>query len=92
MHLPCSHAQRIQFARTKSDAVAKIDGSYKPSKNERSKKNAVARGAPASWVFVMKVVSTASLMSSHGTCVDQLLKRGKERATLGLPVSAIQFI
>ena len=39
------HAQRIQFARTKSDAVSKIDGTYKPSKTERSKKNAAARGA-----------------------------------------------
>jgi hypothetical protein len=36
--------QRIQFARTKSDAVAKLDGSYKPDK-ERSKKSAAARGA-----------------------------------------------
>ncbi|GAX75127.1 hypothetical protein CEUSTIGMA_g2571.t1 [Chlamydomonas eustigma] len=34
---------RIQFARTKSDAVSKLDGSYKPSKSERSKKNAAAR-------------------------------------------------
>jgi hypothetical protein len=37
-------AQRIQFARTKSDAVAKLDGSYKPDK-ERSKKREAARGA-----------------------------------------------
>ena len=40
----CLHAQRIQFARTKSDAISKLDGSYKPSKSERSKKNAAARG------------------------------------------------
>ncbi|KAF6262296.1 hypothetical protein COO60DRAFT_1497304 [Scenedesmus sp. NREL 46B-D3] len=33
---------RIQFARSKSDAVAKLDGSYKPDK-ERSKKSAAAR-------------------------------------------------
>ncbi len=38
--------QRIQFARTKSDAISKLDGSYKPSKTERSKKNAAARGRP----------------------------------------------
>lgn len=34
---------RIQFAKTKSDAIAKLEGSYKPSKSERSKKNAAAR-------------------------------------------------
>ncbi|WIA35084.1 hypothetical protein OEZ86_003570 [Tetradesmus obliquus] len=33
---------RIQFARSKSDAVAKLDGSYKPDK-ERSRKSAAAR-------------------------------------------------
>lgn len=33
---------RIQFARTKSDAVAKLDGTYKPDK-ERSKKSKEAR-------------------------------------------------
>jgi hypothetical protein len=41
------HLQRIQFARTKSDAVAKLDGSYKPDK-ERSKKREAARGARGS--------------------------------------------
>lgn len=35
--------QRIEFARTKSDAVAKLDGSYKPDK-ERKKKGEAARG------------------------------------------------
>lgn len=50
---------RIQFAKTKSDAISKLDGSYKPSKGERSKKNAAAR--------------------------DQMLKRTKERSTLGMP-------
>lgn len=34
---------KISFAKTKSDAVAKIDGSFKLSKGERSKKNAAAR-------------------------------------------------
>eukprot|EP00878_Enallax_costatus_P001633 GHUV01001785.1.p1 GENE.GHUV01001785.1~~GHUV01001785.1.p1 ORF type:complete len:219 (+),score=52.96 GHUV01001785.1:228-884(+) len=33
---------RIQFARTKSDAVARLDGTYKPDK-ERSKKSQAAR-------------------------------------------------
>ena len=34
--------------------------------------------------------SLMSLILSHAIdCVDQLLKRGKERATLGLPVSAL---
>jgi len=33
---------RLSYAKTKSDAVAKLDGSYKPDK-ERSKKNAAAR-------------------------------------------------
>lgn len=43
--LPClaAPAQRIEFARTKSDAVAKLDGSYKPDK-ERKKKGEAARG------------------------------------------------
>jgi hypothetical protein len=35
--------QRISYAKSKSDAVAKLDGTYKPDK-ERSKKNAAARG------------------------------------------------
>lgn len=35
--------QRIEYARGKSDAVAKLDGSYRPDK-DRGKKNAVARG------------------------------------------------
>jgi hypothetical protein len=39
----CAAIQRIEFARTKSDAIAKLDGSYKPDK-ERSKKSAAARG------------------------------------------------
>lgn len=35
---------RLQYARTKSDAVAKLDGSYREKdKKERSKKNAAAR-------------------------------------------------
>jgi hypothetical protein len=35
--------QRIEYARGKSDAIAKLEGSYRPDK-DRSKKNAVARG------------------------------------------------
>ena len=44
--LTCSSAlQRIQYAKTKSDAVAKLEGSFKPrDKRERQKKNEVARG------------------------------------------------
>jgi len=34
---------RIQFAKAKSDAIAKLDGTFKPQKGERSKKNAAAR-------------------------------------------------
>jgi hypothetical protein len=35
--------QKLSYAKTKSDAVAKLEGTYKPDK-ERSKKNAAARG------------------------------------------------
>eukprot|EP00798_Chlamydomonas_sp_ICE-L_P004578 gene4578-14759_t len=38
-------SEKIAFARTKSDAVSKLDGSYKLSKAERSKKNAAAKEA-----------------------------------------------
>lgn len=34
---------RIQYAKAKSDAVRKIDGTFKASKTERSKNNAAAR-------------------------------------------------
>lgn len=34
---------RISFAKTKSDAVAKVDGTFKPAKGDRAKKNAAAR-------------------------------------------------
>lgn len=37
--------QRVTYAKTKSDAVAKLDGSYKPDKKKRSERNAQARGA-----------------------------------------------
>ena len=38
-------AQKISYAKTKSDAVAKLDGSFKPrDKRERQKKNESARG------------------------------------------------
>eukprot|EP00798_Chlamydomonas_sp_ICE-L_P010287 gene10287-8209_t len=36
---------KLTFAKTKSDAIAKIDGSFKAAKGERSKKNAAARDA-----------------------------------------------
>lgn len=36
--------QRIQFAKTKSDAVAKLDGSFKADKKSRSAKNSAVRG------------------------------------------------
>jgi len=41
-----THTQRIEYARGKSDAVAKMDGSFKPDK-DRAKKNAAARGEGA---------------------------------------------
>lgn len=38
--------QRIAYAKTKSDAVAKVDGTFKPdTTKERAKRNAAARGA-----------------------------------------------
>lgn len=41
--------QKIQYAKTKSDAIAKLDGSYKPDKKkDRAKKNEAARGASPS--------------------------------------------
>ncbi|KAG2439882.1 hypothetical protein HYH02_010512 [Chlamydomonas schloesseri] len=36
---------RITYAKTKSDAVAKVDGTYKPDKKSRQQKNAAAREA-----------------------------------------------
>jgi U2 small nuclear ribonucleoprotein B'' len=36
--------QKVEYAKTKSDAVAKLEGSYKPDKKERSQKNAAVRG------------------------------------------------
>lgn len=36
---------RIQFAKTKSDAIAKVDGSYKADKKARSAKNSAVRDA-----------------------------------------------
>ena len=42
---PC--AQKLTFAKTKSDAVAKIEGTYVPKdKTERQKQNKAARGVP----------------------------------------------
>jgi hypothetical protein len=39
------HAQRITYAKTKSDAVAKLDGSYmETDKKERQKRNKAERG------------------------------------------------
>lgn len=57
--VPDAHAralpQRIAFAKTKSDAVAKVDGSFKPSKSERSKKNAAARGMDkVAWAWIAR--------------------------------------
>lgn len=62
--------QRLQFARSKSDAVSKLDGSFKPSKTERSKKNAAARGASA-WAWTGR-----NLSGMHGIrmqCLQQQL-------------------
>ncbi|EFJ51333.1 hypothetical protein VOLCADRAFT_103581 [Volvox carteri f. nagariensis] len=36
---------RITYAKGKSDAVAKVDGTYKPDKKQRAQKNAAAREA-----------------------------------------------
>ncbi|KXZ49464.1 hypothetical protein GPECTOR_21g690 [Gonium pectorale] len=36
---------RINYAKGKSDAVAKVDGTYKPDKKQRAQKNAAAREA-----------------------------------------------
>lgn len=41
---PLPLPQRITYAKTKSDAVAKVDGTYKPDKKSRAQKNAAARG------------------------------------------------
>lgn len=46
--LSAARSQRISYAKGKSDAVAKLDGTFKPrDKRERQKKNESARGARA---------------------------------------------
>jgi hypothetical protein len=37
--------QRIQYAKTESDAVSKLKGTFKLDKKKRAEKNAAARGA-----------------------------------------------
>lgn len=44
LHVLMFMAQRITYAKGKSDAVAKVDGTYKPDKKQRAQKNAAARG------------------------------------------------
>jgi hypothetical protein len=54
--------QRIQYAKTESDAVAKLKGTYKPDKKKRQEKAAAARGI---LVFTRHAETLALLPTHH---------------------------
>lgn len=83
-------AQRISFAKTKSDAVAKVDGSYKPSKSERSKKNAAARGGQSAWTHGRAQPLGQPTLHAHPADAEHLIKRNKDRSASGLAVSHLR--
>lgn len=56
--------QRINYAKTESDAVAKLKGTYKPDKKKRAEKNAAARGAGAWGMHARHVRTRARLVGS----------------------------
>ncbi|KAG2497766.1 hypothetical protein HYH03_004038 [Edaphochlamys debaryana] len=57
---------RITYAKGKSDAVAKVDGTYKPDKKQRAQKNAAAREAMLKRPAGTKLGPAAAAAPSHG--------------------------
>ncbi|GIL58537.1 hypothetical protein Vafri_13488 [Volvox africanus] len=57
---------RITYAKGKSDAVAKVDGTYKPDKKQRAQKNAAAREAMLKRPSGTKSVASAGPGSVQG--------------------------
>ena len=78
--------QKIQYAKTKSDAVAKLEGSFKPrDKRERQKKNEVARGTTCT---ATQVVAASCGFEANGLLTilmsaDMLMKK-KDRPAAGM--------
>lgn len=64
---PCT-MQRISFAKTKSDAVAKLDGTFKADKKARSAKNTASRGGSMlmSACKQLAVYLLAGIVQGHG--------------------------
>jgi hypothetical protein len=84
--------QRIEFARTKSDAVAKLDGSYKPDK-DRKKKGEAARGeqhtvaeAWGDW----KPLSLSHRMHAEQLAMPFAVQHGRHRQEYDKGVAAVR--
>ena len=78
--------QKIQYAKTKSDAVAKLDGSFRPrDKRERQKKNEVARGTTCTAMqpAAASCGSKADGLLTISWSADMLMKK-KDRPAAGM--------